>query len=90
MGITKFTLVDRPEKMRNQGGYSIIFPQVKEKRTQSGHNQNVKKTKSKPKKKKQLSAKQFIKKFSDDMRDDISDFSYEGFQIDFDAESYDP
>ena len=46
--------------------------------------------KSKPKKKKQLSAKQFIKKFSDDMRDDISDFSYEGLQIDFDAESYDP
>ena len=46
--------------------------------------------KSKPEKKKQLSAKQFIKKFSDDMRDDISDFSYEGFQIDFDMESYDP
>ena len=46
---------------------------------------------SKPKKKKQLSAKQFIKKFSDDSsRDDISNFSYEGFQIDFDAESYDP
>ena len=46
--------------------------------------------KNKPKKKKQLSAEQFIKKFSDDSRDDISDFSYEGFQIDFDMESYDP
>ena len=46
--------------------------------------------KSKPKKKKQLSAKQFIKKFSDDMRDDISDFALDDFQIDFDMESYDP
>ena len=46
--------------------------------------------KSKPEKKKQLSAKQFIKKFSDDSRDDISNFSYEGFTIDFDTESYDP
>ena len=45
---------------------------------------------SKPKKKKQLSAKQFIKKFSDDSRDSVSDFSYEGFSIDFDTESYDP
>ncbi len=47
-------------------------------------------SKQKPKKKKQLSAKQFIKKFSDDSRDDISNFSYEGFTIDFDTESYDP
>ena len=47
-------------------------------------------SKANPEKKKQLSAKQFIKKFSDDSRDDISDFSYEGFQIDFDMESYDP
>ena len=47
-------------------------------------------SKANSKKVKQRSAKQFIKKFSDDMRDDISDFSYEGFQIDFDAESYDP
>ena len=46
--------------------------------------------KHKPKKKKQLSAKQFIKKFSDDSRDSVSDFSYEGFTIDFDTESYDP
>ena len=47
--------------------------------------------KHKPKKIKQLSAKQFIKKFSDDSsRDDISNFSYEGFTIDFDVESYDP
>ena len=42
------------------------------------------------KKNKQLSAKQFIEKFSDeDMRDNISEFSYEGFTIDFDTESYD-
>ena len=47
-------------------------------------------SKHKPKKKKQLSAKQFIKKFSDDSRDDILNFSYEGFTIDFDTESYDP
>ena len=46
--------------------------------------------KHKPKKKKQLSAKQFIKKFSDDRRDDISDFALDDFQIDFDMESYDP
>ena len=47
-------------------------------------------SKQKPKKKKQLSAKQFIKKFSDDSRDSVSDFSYEGFTIDFDTESYAP
>ena len=47
-------------------------------------------SKANPEKKKQLSAKQFIKKFSDDSRDDISNFSYEGFTIDFDTESYDP
>ena len=46
--------------------------------------------KHKPKKIKRLSAKQFIKKFSDDSRDSVSDFSYEGFTIDFDTESYDP
>ena len=46
--------------------------------------------KNKPKKKKQLSAEQFIKKFSDDSRDDISDFALDDFQIDFDMESYDP
>ena len=51
MGITKFTLVDSPEKMRNQGGYSIILPQAKEKKTHSEHNQNNKKTKTKLKKK---------------------------------------
>jgi len=47
-------------------------------------------SKANSEKKKQLSAKQFIKKFSDDSRDDISDFSLDDFQIDFDAESYDP
>ena len=47
--------------------------------------------KNKPKKKKQLSAEQFIKKFSDeDSRANISDFALDDFQIDFDAESYDP
>ena len=51
MAITKFTLVDSPEKMRDQGGYSIIFPQVKEKKTHSEHNQNNKKTNTKLKKK---------------------------------------
>ena len=49
MAVTKFTFVDSPEKMKNQGGYAIIFSQVKEKRTQSGHNQNIKKTKTKSK-----------------------------------------
>ena len=30
-GVTKVTIVDSPEKMRNQNsGYSIIIPQVKE------------------------------------------------------------
>ena len=47
-------------------------------------------SKANPEKKKQLSAKQFIKKFSDDSRDDISDFALDDFQIDFDMESYDP
>ena len=51
MGITKFTIGDSPEKMRTQSsGYSIIFPQVKEKKAQSEHNQNNKKTKTKLKK----------------------------------------
>ena len=51
MGITKVTLVNSPEKMRDQRGYSIIFPQVKEKKAQSEHNQNNKKTKTVFKKK---------------------------------------
>ena len=51
MAITKFTLVDSPEKMRDQGGYSIIFPQVKERKTHSEHNQNNKKTTTNLKKK---------------------------------------
>ena len=46
--------------------------------------------KQQPEKIKQLSAKEFIEKFSDeDMRDNISEFSYEGFTIDSDTESYD-
>ena len=51
MGITKFTTVDSPEKMRSQGGYSIIFPQEREKKAQSQHNQNKNETKTKLKKK---------------------------------------
>ena len=47
-------------------------------------------SKANSKKVKQRSAKQFIKKFSDDSRDDISDFALDDFQIDFDMESYDP
>ena len=50
MAITKFTLVDSPKKMRSQGGYSIIFPQIKEKKAQSEHNQNNKSSKTKLKK----------------------------------------
>ena len=48
--------------------------------------------KHKPKKNKQLSAKQFVAWLSEgmDSRDSVSDFSYEGFTIDFDTESYDP
>tara|TARA_Y100000994_G_scaffold195494_1_gene165093 strand:- start:235 stop:387 length:153 start_codon:yes stop_codon:yes gene_type:complete len=47
-------------------------------------------SKANSKKNKQLSAKQFVEKFSDeDSRDNISEFSYEGFTIDFDTESYD-
>ena len=49
MAITKFTIIDSPEKMRDPGGYSIIFPQVKDKKTHSEHNQNTKKTKNKSK-----------------------------------------
>ena len=48
--------------------------------------------KHKPEKIKQRSAKQFMEWLSDteDSRANISDFSYEGFTIDFDVESYDP
>ena len=31
--------------MRNQGGYSIIFPQVKEKKAQSEHNRTTRRQK---------------------------------------------
>ncbi len=56
MAITKFTIVDSPGKMRNQGGYSVIFPRIKEKKAQSEHNQNNKKTKTKLKTKQILIA----------------------------------
>ena len=48
--------------------------------------------KHKPKKNKQLSAKQFVAWLSEgmDSRDSVSDFSYEGFCLDSDTESYDP
>ena len=47
MGITKFTLVDSPEKMRPQNmGYSIIIPQVKAPLPHKDHNQDEIQTKS--------------------------------------------
>ena len=47
MGITKFTLVDSPEKMRPQNtGYSIIIPQVKAPLPHKDHNQYKIETKS--------------------------------------------
>ena len=48
--------------------------------------------KHKPKKNKQLSAKQFVAWLSEgmDSRDSVSDFALDDFQIDFDTESYDP
>ena len=47
MGITKFTLVDSPEKMRPQNtGYSIIIPQVKTPLPRKDHNQDEIQTKS--------------------------------------------
>ena len=47
MGITKFTLVDSPEKLRPQtAGYSIIFPQVKAPMPRKDHNQDEIQTKS--------------------------------------------
>ena len=47
MGITKFTLVDSPEKMRPQNtGYSIIFPQLKTSVPHKDHNQDEIQTKS--------------------------------------------
>ena len=48
--------------------------------------------KHKPKKNKQLSAKQFVAWLSEgmDSRDSVSDFPLDDFQIDFDTESYDP
>ena len=46
MGITKFTLVDSPEKMRPQNtGFSIIFPQVKVPLPRKDHNQDKIQTK---------------------------------------------
>ena len=47
MGITKFTVVDSPEKLRPQTvGYSTIFPQVKAPVPRKDHNQDGIKTKS--------------------------------------------
>ena len=47
MGITKFTLVDNPEKMRPQNmGYSIIFHQLKTPVPHKDHNQGEIQTKS--------------------------------------------
>ena len=47
MGITKFTFVDSPEKMRPQNtGYSIIIPQAKTPLPCKNHNQDKIQTKS--------------------------------------------
>ena len=47
MGITKFTLVDSPKKMRPQNtGYSIIILQVKAPLPRKDHNQDEIQTKS--------------------------------------------
>jgi len=51
MGITKFTLVDSPEKMRPQNtGYSIIIPQVTTPLPCKDHNQAEIQTKAAVKK----------------------------------------
>ena len=51
MSITKFTLVDSPEKMRQQNtGYSIIIPQAKPTLPRKDHNQDEIQTKSAVKK----------------------------------------
>ncbi len=51
MGMTKFTLVDIPEKMRPQNtGYSIIIPHVKTPLPCKDHNRAEIKTKSAVKK----------------------------------------
>ena len=49
-------------------------------------------SKANPKEINQRSAKQFVAWLSEgmDSRDSVSNFSYEGFTIDFDTESYDP
>ncbi len=49
-------------------------------------------SKANPKKVNQRSAKQFMEWLSEgmDSRDSVSDFSYEGFCLDSDTESYDP
>ena len=53
MGITKFTLVDSPEKMRPQNtGYSIIIPQVKAPLPRKDHNRDEIQPKSTVKKEK--------------------------------------
>ena len=47
MGITKFSLVDSPEKMRPQiTGYSIVFPRLKTSVPHKDHNQDEIQTKS--------------------------------------------
>ncbi len=47
MGITKFTLVDSPERMRPQNtSYSIVFPQLKTSLPHKDHNQDEIQTKS--------------------------------------------
>ena len=53
MGVTKFTLVVSPEKMRSQNtDYSIIIPRVKASLPRKDHNQDEIQTKSVVKKEK--------------------------------------
>ena len=47
MGITKFTFVDSPKKVRPQtASYSIVFPQLKTPVPHKDHNQDEIQTKS--------------------------------------------
>ena len=46
MAVTKFTIVDSPEKMRAHAGYSIIIPQIKERAPYSEQTNTKKKPKA--------------------------------------------
>jgi len=46
MAVTKVTIVDSPEKMRADAGYSIIIPQIKERTPYSEQTNTKKKSKA--------------------------------------------